>query len=400
MQSRIEERGNALILAIFLLIITIGLTVSSAEFLKAHKTKADVSFTLYGQASQFAQAGLTEATNWFRRQTVQPVTTFAPVLDNLATPPIVDTVDADVGLVREFQIRGTLWGRYEIWKQWDTDPDAERLSWRQNLQAKEISEQRGHPQAGAIWRIKSVGYVVNFQDGNVAYNQPPNEILATEMLESEISRIVLTPPGAAALAVGDGNSAVINAMGRIIGGGGGAGITYPSGSGTPNDGPAGDNRVTGLPGMSPIPDYDDSPEAVFGVSENDLRSMADIVVADMANFPVPVPQNKIVFVDHANVAFDAATPLLGTGIVYCVGKVALSQGSNSSFSGLLYANGNLVIREPSEIRGAVIATGNVTIQGSKEFATLRYDAGILDALRDSFSNYRFSGAIRRSIVRD
>jgi hypothetical protein len=38
-------------------------------------------------------------------------------------------------------------------------------------------------------------------------------------------------------------------------------------------------------------------------------------------------------------------------------------GQLLGFSGLLYVQGNLTVREPCEIQGAVVVTGTVTIQG-------------------------------------
>ncbi len=389
-----------LVLALFLAIVAVGLAVSSATFLQAHQKKADTSFLLYGQSGQFARSGITETVNWFRRQTAQPVMAFAPVLDTVATPKISDTDDPDIGLVREFQIKGSLWGRYEVWKQWDSDPDADRLIWRQQMQARDISPQRSKVSVGTAWQVKCVGYVFKKVDPLISFDQFPNQILGTEILETEVHRVTLTLPGISALNVRDGNDAHVNTEGRIIGGSAGAGISYPAGSGTPTTGPVADNRVTGISGLSPSPAYQDSPEYVFGVSEDNLRSMADFVITDMANFPVPVPAGAVVFVDLGNAQFDAATPLNGTGIVYVAGSVHIANGSNSSFSGLLYCKGGLTMRAPSEIRGTVISLGNVTIQGSGDFATIRYDGGVIDALRLGFDQYRRARAIRRAIVRD
>ena len=67
---------------------------------------------------------------WFRKSPTQPVATFAPVRNLSVSPQILETNDPDIGLMREFQISGPIWGRYEVWKQWDADPDPVRLAWR------------------------------------------------------------------------------------------------------------------------------------------------------------------------------------------------------------------------------------------------------------------------------
>ena len=113
--------------------------ISGSEMLKSNQTRTETQFLLHGQATNFARSGLTEAINWLRRQVVQPVTVFEPVLDTAATPQIIDTLEPDIGLVREFQITGNIWGRYEVWKQWDADPDPARLAWRQQVQVRDVS---------------------------------------------------------------------------------------------------------------------------------------------------------------------------------------------------------------------------------------------------------------------
>src|SRR5690606_18676464 len=150
-------RGIAFVLGFFFAIIVAGLVATGTLVLSSTRTRTEVNFRLHGQAAQFARAGLTEALGWFRRQTTQPVTVFAPVLDTTVTPPVLDTMDPDVGIVREFEIAGVIWGRYEVWKAWAGDPDPERLAWRQQVQVEDISAERGIAGAGNVWRVRSVG---------------------------------------------------------------------------------------------------------------------------------------------------------------------------------------------------------------------------------------------------
>ena len=119
---------------------------------------------------------------WFRKSPVQPVTAFTPVLDPAASPPVLETNDPVVGLMREFQISGPIWGRYEVWKQWDADPDPQRLAWRQRMQAQDISARVGATGNGNVWKLKSVGFVFRRIDPNVAFDQYPNQVLGTDIL--------------------------------------------------------------------------------------------------------------------------------------------------------------------------------------------------------------------------
>jgi hypothetical protein len=195
--------------------------------------------------------------------------------------------------------------------------------------------------------------------------------------------------------VSDGNNCHINTNGRIQGGAAG-GIYYLAGSGTPTTGPNNQNRVTGTPPLATSAAYDDSYEAVFGLDLDRLRAVADAVITDPSEFPSPLPTNALVIVEPTSAMhWDNSTPLLGTGIVIVVGNAQISQGSYSNFSGLLYVDGNLTVRAPSEIRGSVICTGNVNIQGVPDFATITYDDGVLNSLRANFGNYQRSNSLYR-----
>ena len=199
-------------------------------------------------------------------------------------------------------------------------------------------------------------------------------------------------PGQAAINVADGNSCHINTYGRVLGGGL-AGIYYPAGTGTPTVGPASANRVTGTPALSTGLVYDDSLQAVFGLTFQELSAIANVVVTSASQFPSPLPENALVVVDMAHLQIDDHNSLRGAGIVIVRGNLTLNPGNDSLFSGLLYVDGNLTIREPSEINGSIICTGNVTIQGASDYATVNYDEGALAALLDMFGNYRVANAL-------
>ncbi len=98
--------------------------------------------------------------------------------------------------------------------------------------------------------------------------------------------------------------------------------------------------------------------------------------------------------------FTAAKPLKGTGVVAIIGNTTIGQGSYSAFSGMLYVQGNLTVREPSEIQGAVVVTGTVTVQGNADYATITYDDDILAHLRQELGTYRLSSAVARPMAQD
>jgi hypothetical protein len=384
---RAQERGIALIFALLFTIIVGGICVTGTLFIRAHIQLNRTAWAAKSQALQIARSGLAEAHSWLRRQTSQPVLAFAPVLDTSSTPQVLDTIDSEIGLVREFRITGKIYARYEVWKQWDTDPNPVRLAWRRQYQCDDVSMQRGANSMGSVWRLRSVGYVYNRVDSAVPFDQLPNSVIASQVASNEYRRVVISLPGNGAINVGDGNSCHINTYGRVIGGTG-AGIYYPAGSGTPTTGPASGNRVTGSPALATAVNYNDSYQAVFGMSYAELRAMATIVVTDMAAFPSPVPENSIVIIDAgSNVNIGPPKPLVGNAIVVVKGHLTMNDGCNANFSGLLYVEGNMSMRAPSLIKGSVICTGDLTLQGASDYATIQYDAGVLSNLLNHVGNY-------------
>ena len=117
--------------------------------------------------------------------------------------------------------------------------------------------------------------------------------------------------------------------------------------------------------------------------------MADMIVTDEADFPNPVPDNSLVVVDTGSTFnIDSSLPLTGSGLVVVNGNMVMNSGNNSLFSGMLYVDGNFTMRAPSEINGSVVVTGNMTLQGSGDFATINFDADALNALMSNFGAYR------------
>lgn len=379
----------------FLCIVVVGVTFAGIVTQRSHQQRTETQFVLYGQAVQFARAGLTEAVGWFRRQPSQPVTTFAPVLDAAAIPPVLDTIDPAIGLVREMEISNGVYGRFEVWKRWDADPDPTRLAWRQRMAARDVSAGRNAP-TGTVWRLRAVAYVYRRQSAAVAYDRAPNQILATETIETEIRRMAMSLPGEAALCADNGVLVQIESGGQVNGTALGAGIVYPSGTGVPTI----TGTVTGTPAIAPIPGYDSRPERVFGMQSEQIRAAAHRAITASADLPVPVPDYQMIYFEGPELVLSAAKPLRGTGIIYAKGNVHFEGGNKSSFTGLLYVDGDLHIQDPMEFHGSVICTGEVRVDGGADFVTLTYDAAALDTLRHEMGPYRISGAIRRANTDD
>jgi hypothetical protein len=104
-----------------------------------------------------------------------------------------------------------------------------------------------------------------------------------------------------------------------------------------------------------------------------------------------VPANTIV-VCEAPITFNDTRPLLGTAVVICLDDVTVEANSNSTFNGMLYVGGDLVLRAPSEIAGAAVVAGSVLVVGSADTASITYDDMVLDLLRLEIGSYRLSSS--------
>ncbi|MBI5853101.1 MAG: hypothetical protein HZB39_18985 [Planctomycetes bacterium] len=397
-RAAIGERGNALILAMFFVVVAASLVFVGALSTDTMRDRTTTQFRLRSQASQFARSGLTEAISWFRRQTTQPVTAFAPSNDLLASPPRIDTDEPDIGLVREFRIEGRIWGRYEIWKPWSADPVPGRVPLRNALQALDVSTERTFGPGGTAWRLRAVGYVFDRRNEALGFDTAPNHVLARQVFEAEILRLRLSPPGAAALSIRDGSAVTIRANARVDGGTTGAGVYSKNGTGSPSVA----GVLTGSPGFSSDANYSCSTETVFGVSERDLVTTADLVVESSQDLPSTLPANALVVIDAGNITFDSTHPLRGSAVVYVRGDVTIAAGSASSFSGLLYVAGNLRITAPADVDGSIVVADGHTAEliGTGDWVRVAYDSEILDHLRREIGQYRITGPIRGLDPRD
>ena len=382
----------ALVLGIMFTTIAVGMVLGGSIYMEAHRTKTETNFRLTGQAMQFSRAGLIEGLGWFRKSTTQPVAQFEPQLTPGTTPPVLETLDPEIGIVREFQITGQIWGRYEVWKRWDNDPDPARLAWRQQFQAEDISAQSGVAGSGVVWRLKSIGYVFRQVDPAFPFDQAPNQVLGSEILGTEIRRMTLAPPGQAALCARTGSQTLIDRKVNIQGGTG-AGIYYKSGTGSVvlQNNPT----IVGAPGLSSSSNYDDSVQAIFGVGEKALETLADDRITNAAVFPSPVARNALYHVEVPTMTFSSSLPLAGTACVYVKGDVDFSVGSNSYFTGMLFVDGDLTIREPCDLNGTIVCTGTVTVWGESDWININYDDEALNQLRKAIGQYRLAAPFRR-----
>ncbi len=346
-----------------------------AAYEAAERTRDTIEQELQysGQATNMARAGITEALSWFRRQSTQPVTVFAPRQDLAADPPVNETEDTTIGIVRSLEISpmARVWARYEV-----------RID-----RVLDVTQERGLPGFGGVWQIDSEGILYRNVDAAVAYNQPPNVILARVRVTTEIRRLVIVLPAPSATCTASPSTSVFNLRSKVIGGGG-MGCVYPSAVGAPTV----SGTISGTPAQSTVNPYKGTIPDVFGVTDAELRSLADQYTSDPAAITSPLPKDKLLYVDGA-ITFDATRPLDGTAVLVVNGNVTIAASTNAVFNGLMYVNGTCVINAPALVRGVVITNGGLTLTGVGDYVEVDYDSAILSQLLKTLGQYRYSRPI-------
>jgi hypothetical protein len=372
--------------ALFAMIVLMGVLFAGMDHLRASSVATETRFRAQGQALDLARAGIVDTYAWFRRQSTQPVTTFSPVRNLSATPPINETDDASIGLVREFQISPGYWGRYEVRRYADLNgnglPDTGEGVF-------DTTTLRGLPGAGTIWHIESHGYVYQKISSSVAWNVAPNTRVSGAVVSTEVRRLSLVPPGAAAVCCAHGNQITVGSHGRLAGDTC-AGAVFPASTGTP----VVTGQLSGTPSSGSVPGYAASWSAVFGVTADELKALASVRMPGTQPLPNPFPEYGLVVVE-GNLTVTAAAPLHGTGILVVDGNLTIAASTNSYFTGLIYVTGNYAQSAPSSVRGTVIAGGTVNVTGGADFAEVVYDHGVIDALLQEIGSYRISKAMHR-----
>jgi len=403
-----QEGGFALLMAIFTLLLLAGMIVAGSDGgLSRHQAGRSPAANPV-RAREIASAGLADALSWFRRQNQQPVTNFAPALDLAADPPINETSEPAIGLVREYEVAPGLWARYEVRLGVAAEPytdedyngrydDGEAFTdtngsgkWNPASGTRDVSALRGEPVAGTVWLLESRGFIYERPRADLPLGEGVNTRLAIGTVGTEIRRMVIAPPAAAAICATNGSDVTIGSRARIRGGEG-AGVAFSQSTGSPVL--LAGSEVSGSPSVTAIPDYAGTLDTVFGLSLTQLKSMADLSTADADVIPGTLGEFTLTVIED-DIVFDAARPLRGTGIVVIQGNCSIVSGSNSFFNGLLWVSGDLEVRAPVYLRGICISNGLVDVRGTGgDYAELDYDDKIIDDLLVRMGRYRPSKAI-------
>lgn len=379
-----EQRGTALIWALLFVVVTSGMVISHAVFLASSRREHDVRYSQEAMASTFARSGLVDSLGWFRAQEAQPVTSFDPLLDPAGDPPRFDTIDPTLGLVREFEIRGNLWGRYEVRRE----------------DVADVSAQRGQTQTGTVWEVSARSYVYRVYDSQVPFDQAPNRLVASTRMTSELRGIPLVLPAAAAINVDDPSkvsvrrNAVVKGMSRI-------GIAYRNTTADELLPVAPLNLVdlaatlTGTPDRVALPTLNSDPDDVFSMQLTELLQYSDVVFQRDSYDAEHVEREfdrKVVFI-NGNLDLDRGLNMR-RALLVIDGNLDLREGSTSSVDGVVYVAGNAKFEGDLSMRGSLVVRGNLDIGGGTGTVEIVYDPTVINELRGQIGKYR----MRRTVL--
>ncbi|MEZ5963858.1 MAG: hypothetical protein R3F56_08445 [Planctomycetota bacterium] len=364
--------------ALIFVIVTAGMIISHSAYMASHRQTMDVQLKRKPLAANLARAALTDGLSWFQAQATQPVAEFSPQSDPLASPPTLDTEDPTLGLVREFEIRGDLWGRYEI---------------RKN-EAMDTSLSNGIATPGSVWELAARGFVYRKQDATVAFDQPPNKLVSMARVETSIRTVPLALPASAAVGVDNVLQVSLGPGGRIVGGGGVAGLAAPVVDPLPIVPPG----ISGTPGVTLLSVYKSAPSDVFKMPLAALRDVSDMAVANGSLQWLTAKKVKefaVVFHD-GDLAVPPGQPLDGSMLLVVSGNLTVQPGTGSKVNGVVFVTGNTDIRGPFTLNGMLVGRGAVHLQGNGagQDAVIQHDPVAVQRLLQSLSRYRANRVVR------
>jgi len=438
---KMKTVGSMLVMVMVSLVMLSGIMMASIHMYKTQDQVLEHQLHYHGQAVNAAKAGLIDALSWFRRQTVQPVEEnpdgsggFSPVRDMLANPPINDTDDALIGLVREYQIstRDYHLERHEIRKKRILPATFPHRPDDSIVGVQDITDQHNDNSGngGRFWYIEAKGFIFQrldptyqpdqfylsyeSSDGHRRRKLPGGglieenfmsdgeleekldlsavRVLASAKMATELRRLTVTPPAMAAFCAKRGDQISLGNRSRVLGGAH-FGIAYPTSTGSyyKHSGA----ELDGAPGYQAIPtaDYPIDMEEVFGMSREELQILSDLYIdnpSEPDSIPAELPDYALVYIE-GDVVFSASRPLRGmAAIVYVHGDVTIDANSSSYFTGILYVDGSYMQSAPSLINGTVMCSGPINISGLGDYSEATFDPGARQRILTISGQYRFS----------
>jgi hypothetical protein len=390
------------VVAVFLLA---ALVLAGSNRIEALERAADVRFAVDGQARQVAKSGLLHATAWLRSQPSQPVTAFAPARDLAAAPPVDETDDPAVGLVRSFQIAPGLWGRYTVARGAQDEGYTDRnrnglydagepfddadgngrhtLAWG----ARDASS-RYDEAPGMVWRLESLGEIFARPRADLALGEGPNARLAAVTIAADVRRSKSGLTATAALVTSEAEETKVKS--KVVLTSPTLGLGYRKLTGAPEiHSKAKIQAPTPHAGLVGLREGDGSSdkgvkdpiqvEEVFGADLDAMKATADvlrtvpakpdktepdIVVPDMATMVVTVEPTKSRKAKGLPglLKLKSKMAIGGRGILIIDADVEIYK-DRCDFEGLLFVTGRLTF-ESSHVSGMVVAAGETEITGA------------------------------------
>lgn len=411
--SRRSQQGIALVVVLMmtaLLVMFIGLgmrlTINSMQ-------DSNKQFQRQAQASNIARAGLQDAIGWFKRQSTQPVR------NNVASPPyscstnpsvaadmafnplsnadplLSDTDDATIGLVKDIRLSGSLYGRYVVKRQGcstTVDPHA----------AHDYSEEKGKGANGdgLIWYMESQGILYqrnSWSKTNGKFNDGPDQggniILQKSSAAVEIQRLKIDPrpfPISLSKASGSASSSNVNSRCNIM-----ADQTGTSGGVYTYNATVNGSATCSLPTTgacvpaAPAPQAHQSVDLVFGVTQVELKALADYIYSNVSNIPKKLAPG-IHYLEGGGTGtftFNSSKPLTGSGVLFVNGNLTLSDGASSSFNGVVYVTGTLTVGNGNSLGGATVAQSLQCSPGNG-VAVIEYSSKVVQQIKNTLGLYR------------
>ena len=439
-----SERGQAAIAFVLLMMAIMALTVTASKYYLTLRKEDRVTRQYSELALQAAHAGFIDAFAWFRRN--QGATSHlmsghddnqpgyypdGAFLPQRADSDFFDLPAADpVGnsaLVRSESLSPTAdsnpdpynqtWIRYVVKRQFEQNFPVSVPAYQNKHDldaAHDVSHLRGDtlPGSGTTWTITSRGYAYRYphmltetaaHEGSKLYNAPLKEYQNKELrmgaatVFGEIVKLNFFDHEVA-IWVDNGNNVNMGVR-CTVNGNGYSGI----GRNSTNNATGPGTLVNGYKNGLPTPSY----SSVFGFSLDDLKGIAD-EVGDINILPAYNAANPDLYKDaisrqkfliiEGNTVFQTppAAPdpnhrlLNGTGLLIVDGNLTIQSGTGGNWNGILFVDGNVVINKPFEIRGTLVCTGTVTLNGNPDVVDVFYSKEAIDAVKNTLINFRIN----------
>lgn len=451
---RLDQRGSALLLAVILSVVGALLMFAGARMVRQSQKETLAENREMIEADNAARAGIADTLGWFRRQGGVSQTAAIIWSDGAfyprQTPTTVagqpmppDTMDENVGLVKEYQISSSTqqgdpkWMRYEVHRQklpllpypTPTVPAPTPTYVIDPYAAHDVTGQRLSGQNdgdGTVWQLTSLGYVFTRPAGSTQpYNQSPCKILSSSAIQTEFRQLSVNLPQP----INGRNSAlyISNAFSNVsLNGANTSGTQLMGGC----DGDISDRSYGILSTVSSSPsspsvsnaylcgDYGQtvtfgasnalSIPIVFGYQLPDIKTLADYSVGTIgelfANGVTQLSPRKLYVIDppggpSSTVTFTDPYNLSGATesvmIVNCNLVLSAPGTINTNYSGVLYVNGNLTVNPPAAISGVVIVTNAFNSGSSNNAKVALNPSGDVNGCMINYQYDPFNNALQQ-----